>query len=184
MIRKVFLMLMVSFLLASCGNSPEKAAGETSDLLNISVDMFWGDPDAYVGKNVLLDGFVVHVCQHGGKRMFVTGDDPDERLQVKTGDNIPAFAIELEGSQLEIKGIIDELRIDEAYLQSWENELIADNPESELKIHRGEEGHQHEEDDAEYEWKQIRRYRELLAESDDDHLSFYSLIAESFVEIE
>ncbi len=190
MIKKFFLFAMVAVLFASCGSAPENAASEAeaneiAETLEISVDEFWATPDDFVGKELAINGTVVHVCQHGGKRMFIVGADPDERLQVKTGDELAAFEIELEGSMVEVIGVLDELRITEEYLQDWENELKADNPESELKIHRGEEGHEHgeEEDDTQYEWDQINRYRELLAETEDDHLSFYSLIAKSFVEV-
>jgi hypothetical protein len=188
MIKKIFLLAMVAVVFASCGNAPEKAASEaeapeTAEIMEISVDDFWATPDDYVGKKLAIQGVVVHVCQHGGKRMFIVGENPDERLQIKASDDVSAFAVELEGSMVEVIGIMDELRINEEYLQEWEAELKADNPESELKIHRGEEGHEHEEEDAEYEWKQINNYREMLAETEDDHLSFYSLIAKSFVEV-
>lgn len=185
MIKKFVLMAIVAVLFASCGSTPEKpkAEAEAIEILEITVDDFWATPDEFVGKELAVKGVVVHVCQHGGKRMFIAGANPDDRLQVKAGDEIAAFAVELEGSSVEVKGILDELRIDEAYLQNWENELLAENPESELKIHRGEEGHEHGEEDPQYEFDQIKNYREQLAETEDDHLSFYSLIANSFVEI-
>jgi hypothetical protein len=184
MIKKMFLFLMTAMMLASCGSSPEQAKTEVVEVVKISVDDFWNNPGTFVGQEVMIEGVVLHVCQHGGKRMFIAGSDPDERLQIRPGDDMQPFSVKMEGSFLEIRGIVDELRIDEPYLVSWENELIADNPDSELKIHRGEEGHEHHHDDEdhEYEWRQIKRYRELIAESGDDHLSFYSVIAGSFVE--
>jgi len=185
--KQIFLFALIAVLFASCGSAPDqsKAKAETSEVLEVTVDDFWAAPDDYVGKEIAMQGIVIHVCQHGGKRMFIVGEDPDDRLQVKAGDDVPVFEIELEGSLVEVIGVLDELRITEEYLQNWEAELLADNPDSDLKIHRGEEGHQHgeEEDDHQYEWDQINRYRELLAETEDDHLSFYSLIAKSFVEI-
>lgn len=183
MIKKLVLMALVAVLFASCGSSADKSKAEVAEVLEVTVDDFWATPDEYVGKELAIQGVVVHVCQHGGKRMFIVGENPDERLQIKAGDDLGVFAVELEGSMVEVKGLLDELRIDEAYLQNWENELRADNPESEMKIHRGEEGHEHGEDDPQYEWDQIANYREMLAETEDDHLSFYSLIASSFVEI-
>jgi hypothetical protein len=114
--------------------------------------------------------------------MFIIGEDPDERIKVTTGDEIEAFDVELEGSDVEIIGIVDELRVDEAYLTNWENEVMADNPESEMKIHKGEEGHEHDEGDAEAELEQINDLRAQLLESGEDHLSFYSIIATEYKE--
>ncbi|MBE0637595.1 MAG: hypothetical protein IH598_03660 [Bacteroidales bacterium] len=185
MFKKITLLAVAAIFIAACGNAPEKPKdeAEVAEIPEVTVDDFWATPDEYVGKEVAMQGVVVHVCKEGGKRMFIVGENPDDRLQIKAGDDISAFAVELEGSMVEVKGVLDELRIDEAYLQNWENELRADNPESEMKIHRGEEGHEHGEEDVQYEWDQIANYREMLAETEDDHLSFYSLIASSFVEI-
>jgi hypothetical protein len=180
--KRILFIAVAAIFFASCNNAPENKTEEAQQINVISVDDFWNNPDEFVGKDIAVEGVVMHVCQHGGKRMFIAGADPDERLQIKVGDDIPAFSVEMEGSMMEIKGYMDELIIDEDYLLKWEAELVADNPESELKIHRGEEGHEHEEDDAEYEWKQINRYREMLSETEEDHLSFYSLIAKSYVE--
>lgn len=119
----------------------------------------------------------MHVCKHGGKRMFIIGTDPENRIQVKAGDAISSFVETLEGSDVVIHGFVDELRIDEAYLTQWENELKADNPESDLKIHRGEEGHDHDEGDTHKEYEQIEGYRTQMAEQNVDHLSYYSIIA-------
>lgn len=185
MIKNLFFFALIAMIFASCGSSTNKATEQEQavEIVQATVDEFLASPDEFVGKEVNMKGVVVHVCKHGGKRMFIVGENPDERLQIKAGEEIAAFPIEAEGSFVEINGIVDELRIDEAYLQNWENELKADNPESDLKIHRGEEGHEHEEDDPQAEWDQIANYREMLAEAGKDHLSFYSVICKSFVEV-
>lgn len=187
MLKNFLFMAFVAIILASCGGNTNQTQSQTeaeaSEIITLTVDEFWASPKEFVAKEVAVKGMVVHVCQYTGKRMFIVGNNPDERFQVKAGDEIGTFPIELEGSMVEVKGLVEELRIDEAYLQNWENELRADNPESELKIHKGEEGHEHGEEDPQYEWDQIAQYREMLAETEDDHLSLYSLAASSFVEI-
>ncbi|MFP4470079.1 MAG: hypothetical protein ACLFPE_05325 [Bacteroidales bacterium] len=186
MIKKVFLFALIAAIFASCNNAGEQAQDTqqtpAEEVAMITVDDFLAAPDSYVGKEVNIDGTIVHVCKHGGKRMFIIGEDPDERLQVKAGDDIPSFAVELEGSDVLIAGKVDELRIDEPYLTEWENELKANNPESELKIHEGEDGHEHDEGDPEAEMQQIADYRAQLAETGKDHLSFYSIIAKKYEE--
>lgn len=183
MIKKVFLFAMIAAFFVSCNNTGEQSQqASAEEVAMITVQDFLTAPDNYVGKEIKIEGTTVHVCKHGGKRMFIIGEDPDERIQVKAGDEIPSFAVELEGSDVLIAGMVDELRIDEPYLTEWENELKADNPESELKIHKGEEGHEHDEGDPEAEMKQIADYRAQLAESGKDHLSFYSIIAKDYQE--
>ena len=189
MIKKIFLFAIAAIFFASCNNAPKEQAAEgeeiaavETEVVMVSPDEFNANPDAFVNKNVVIEGTAVHVCKHGGKRMFIIGTDPENRIQVKAGDAIASFDETLEGSDVTINGMVDELRIDEAYLTQWENELKADNPESELKIHRGEEGHQHDEGDADAEYEQIEAYRAQLAEKNVDHLSYYSIIASEYKE--
>lgn len=189
MFKKFYLFAIAAIFFASCNNTPNEQAAEgqqiyagETEVVMVSPDEFNANPDAFVNKNVVIEGTAVHVCKHGGKRMFIIGTDPENRIQVKAGDAIASFDEALEGSDVVINGLVDELRIDEAYLTQWENELKADNPESDLKIHRGEEGHDHDEGDAHKEYEQIEDYRAQLAEQNVDHLSFYSIIASEYKE--
>jgi hypothetical protein len=189
MIKKIFLFAITAIFFASCNNAPKEQAAEgdgmatdQTEIIMVSPDEFNANPDAFVNKNVVIEGTAVHICKHGGKRMFIIGTDPENRIQIKAGDAIASFDETLEGSDVVINGVVDELRIDEAYLTQWENELKADNPESELKIHRGEEGHEHDEGDPNAEYEQIDDYRAQLAELNVDHLSFYSIIANEYKE--
>lgn len=188
MFKKIFLLAMVAVLFAACNNATQQsgeqaAETEAQEIVMMTSTDFHTHPEDYVGKSIVIEGTAVHVCKHGGKRMFIIGDESEEdRIQIKAGDNIDAFDVELEGSDVTVKGIFDELRIDEAYLTEWENELKADNPESEMKIHRGEEGHEHDEGDPNAEFEQIAAYREQMKEQGVDHLSFYSIIAEEYKE--
>ena len=155
MFKKLFLFTMIAVLFAACNSATTESGDQTSatenqpeEIVMMTSTDFYTHPEDYVGKSVVIEGTAVHVCKHGGKRMFIIGDESEEdRIQVKAGDAIDAFDVELEGSDVTVKGVMDELRIDEPYLTEWENELKADNPESELKIHRGEEGHEHDEGD-------------------------------------
>jgi len=183
MLKKLFILSFIAIAFIACNNSTENNQEQTADeIAMITVEDFSASPDSYVGKEIVIEGTTVHVCKEGGKRMFIIGEDPDERIQVKAGDEIAAFEVELEGSDVLVTGIVDELRIDEPYLTQWENELKAENPKSELKIHKGEEGHEHSEGDPNAEYEQIEDYRAQIKENGTDHLSFYSIIATSYEE--
>jgi hypothetical protein len=190
MFKKLFLFAMIAVFFVACNNVTNESGGQAAateeqpeEIVMMTSMDFHTHPEDFVGKNVVIEGTAVHVCKHGGKRMFIIGDESEEdRIQIKAGDNIDAFDVELEGSDVYVKGVMDELRIDEPYLTEWENELKADNPESELKIHRGEEGHEHDEGDPNAEFEQIAQYRQQLKDKGVDHLSFYSIIAEEYEE--
>jgi len=60
-----------------------------------------------VGKEVEIKGMVVHVCKHGGKKLFIVGNDPEMRVKITTSEKINVFEPELEGSTILVQGIIE-----------------------------------------------------------------------------
>jgi hypothetical protein len=186
MIKKLFLIAIVAVFFAACNSTTtqsDEQIAETPEIVMMTTTDFHTHPEDFVGKEIVIEGMVAHVCQHGGKRMFIVGDENEEdRIQIKAGERIAAFDVELEGSDMTIAGTVDALIIDENYLTQWENELKANNPESEKKIHRGEEGHEHEEGDVDAEYEQIEAYRQEIAEKGVEQLAFYSIIAKEVKE--
>ncbi len=66
--------------------------------------------------------------------MFITADDPDVRIKITTTDETAAFDPELEGSDIKVVGIVEEI----------EAEVVGEGKHAEGE----EEGH---EEDAEHE---------------------------------
>jgi len=122
MLRNLLFVAVIAIVLVACNNS-----GNDATALNINdFDKVAGE---YVGKAVQIEGTVKHVCQHGGRRMFVFNDNPAVNVKVTAPDSIPAFDVNLVDGAVIITGIVEELRIDEAYLAEWEAELKALEPE-------------------------------------------------------
>lgn len=185
--KKLFLLFAASIFLFACGNQTgEKAKNEESATSEVKVmqahDLLKQAAD-YVDKEVQVEGTVVHVCQHGGKRMFIKSemDTTDTRLKITTGEDISAFKAEDEGSKVVVTGILKEERIDEEYLSKWEEEVMAEAGEDH-RIHDGKhgEGETHDDHSADEDLAKIENYRNQIAESDKDYLAFYSIEAKSY----
>jgi RecJ-like exonuclease len=179
MLKKLSTISLVVLMIASCGN--EKT---TEKAVQLTVASITADAGAYVGKKVTVSGTVVHVCKHGGKRMFIIGDEPEPRFKITAGANVGAFDVALEGSEVSVTGVVQEQKVDEAFLNTWEAELSEEH-----KPEVGHEGREHgtaEEVDDHHEnaQNQIKSLRKRLAESGKESISFYSLECESFSEIE
>jgi RecJ-like exonuclease len=110
--RQIILFAIVSIFFFSCGNNGKK---ETASKTPISVTgksekiefaALIANPDNYIGKNVTIEGKVVHVCTETGKKMFIVGNNPDIRLYVAAGENISKFPMELLGSEITVEGMI------------------------------------------------------------------------------
>jgi len=209
MFKKLFVLLVVSVFIISCGNKTNQTQNqdEPVEIAMLNIADFDKDAADHVGEEVKVEGTVVHVCKHGGKRMFVMDEDPDVRVKVTVNENMPSFDVELEGSDIVVTGVIDELRIDEDYLVEWELELAeqanAEPEEGEGEEVEDEEGEEHEEgehaeeehegqhmgqgekaDQGEHRdaYDMIEEYRTQIAESEKGYIAFYSIVCNDYKE--
>ncbi len=168
--RKVFFTLATAlmFALASCGGSgsessdtTKNSADSTANAVKISLNDFNSKASEYVDKTVEISGIVDHVCKHGGKRLFLVADGGDVHV-----DGEERFDETLAGSEISVKAIVREERIDEAYLLKWEQDAINQHSEGAPE-------------DAEEKMAKVREnikyYRDSMATAKVDHLSFYNL---------
>jgi len=175
--RKVLFTLALSFILFSCGNNSQKTDTPVvteKEAVKLTVSELLGNPDKYVDQKIIVNGIVDHVCKNGGKKMFILGVNPENRVKITTGENISVFDVELEGSDVTVEGIFTELRIDEEYLAKWEDELSQENEEH---GEHNESGKEHAEG-----LDQITALRNQIKESGEDHISQYSVECISYAE--
>ena len=119
MIRNLFLILLATVLVWSCGNQQttnqeqvieEEVVVEDAPVA-LTLAEFKEKAETLVGKEITLEGTVIHVCQHGGLKMFITADDPDIRIKITTGEETAAFEPELEGSYVKVLGLVEEIEL-------------------------------------------------------------------------
>lgn len=109
MIRKIFSLSVVALLLMSCGNNTKKDASQNTgapETVKVEFASLISDPSEYVGKSISVEGKVVHVCTHSGKKLFITGENPDVRLYIQAGEEMPKFPMELLGSEIVVEGTL------------------------------------------------------------------------------
>lgn len=112
--KKLTLLAVISFFLVSATtifgqDMKAKQVTATSDM-TISVvtpENFQEYAAQNVGKEVEIRGMVVHVCKHGGKKMFIVGEDPEKRVKINATEKVSVFEPEVEGSVISVKGIIE-----------------------------------------------------------------------------
>lgn len=104
MIRYVLSLVFLA-LTVSCSNTPkDKAGSENITTAKVEFATLAENPDNFIGKNVSVEGKVVHVCMHSGKKLFIVGENPDIRLYIQAGENMPKFPMELLGSNVMVEG--------------------------------------------------------------------------------
>ena len=150
--RKIAFFSLLVFFAFACGNQKKQA--EVTDELPVqaevvalSIDDLYEDAAGMVDKEVVIKGTVMHVCQQGGKRCFLMGSNEDINIRVEAGEKIGAFSQELMGSELEIVGILKEVK----------TEADAHNPGQEHGTGEAE----HEEDE------QTAKAHQIIAEAQE-----------------
>ncbi|MCK5028983.1 MAG: hypothetical protein KAR57_05060 [Bacteroidales bacterium] len=180
MIKKVLGIVAIAAIMVSCANKEQKKeACCDKDVTKVTVDQVMADMQAYVDKDIVIVGTVNHVCSHGGKRMFIMGEDPEVAIKITPSEEIGVFEKELEGSHVIVKGILKELRIDEAFVVNLEKE-IAEGSDSEA-IHDHSGGTHDETEEAKEEKKQqIDAMRKQISESENGYYSQFWVEASKF----
>jgi predicted small secreted protein len=123
MIKKIFFFAALAFAVAACNNAGQDGQDEA-----MTVGELLEQAEGLVDQTISVEGVVIHVCAHGGERLFIADAEGNE-IKVESGENIPQFDVTLEGTEIVLEAIVRELRIDEAYLQEWEAELAAEEAE-------------------------------------------------------
>jgi hypothetical protein len=109
MIKKIALIATIScFLLAGIS-----ALAQEKEVTVLTPTEFPDKAESLLGQKVQIDGLVVHVCKHGGKKMFIVGDNPDIRVKIDASEEVTVFGAELEGSTVSVQGIIQPMAEEE-----------------------------------------------------------------------
>ena len=104
--------LIPVLFLASCGTSEEALTQYGEDLTlreTTSVSAILGDPEAYLGQHVRVEGTVVDVCEKRGCWLAVAGENDGEELRVKVEDGVIVFPMTARGLHAQVEGIVEKL---------------------------------------------------------------------------
>ena len=193
--KKYLLILTVValFTTSCCEDAQKNENANNTDVIvvdevtTLSLANFDDKVGDFVGKQIQLEGTVDHICQHGGQKLFLVSEDSDARVKIVPDEEIAAFNTDLEGDNIVLVGIVEEQRIDEAYLKEWEEEIKAgmevdDKGEGIHTKEESVEGCEYSEEPE--EMKKVNHLREMIKESGSDHLSFYSVLCTSYDVVE
>lgn len=116
MTKKIILVLltvMISITAGTAFSQDVKKSGKAAKTMTIDPVDFPDKAGDLVGQEVEIEGLVVHVCKHGGKKMFIIGENPDIRVKIDASDKVTVFNAELEGSTVHVRGIVEEMTVEE-----------------------------------------------------------------------
>ena len=162
---KYILLITTAVFFLSCSqnqpNQVEEVATEQASIGIPTIDISSFDVDAgkYVDSEIEVSGIVDHVCKHSGKKLKLVTDGASVHVESET-----RFDDTLIGSEINLKGIVREMRVDESYCLQMEDDNIKKHKEGETN-----------EEDFSHKQQLIQSYRDSMAVAGVDHLSFYTL---------
>ncbi len=204
--KLLFSLAVLAFIGVSCNNqAPQTQNEQTEEAVDatpkpLDINHFDSLAPGLANQVVEITGTCVHTCKHGGTKMFIVGTDPDFRVKIMATDESGNFNLEMEGSDFAVIGILDEYKVDNAELDKLEADVLSgEKGEEEMKhkTHEGEsaaEGQAKDEHvdhgadeqaaaDKQDQLDQLKSLRERLVASGKDHLSFWSINAKSYKQI-
>jgi hypothetical protein len=104
MVKRICTLVLIATLISSCGNN-KKSSADTA--VKVEFAALAQNPGDFINKNIKVEGKVVHVCPHTGKKMFIVGENPDIMLYVSAGENTPKFPMDLMGKTISVEGRIE-----------------------------------------------------------------------------
>lgn len=171
MLKNIAFYMFLTIIVVACSNDKaDNKNNETNEKVYTVEDLMSNDFE-YKDGLITVKGLCVHICEHSGKKLFIVGNNPDNKLIIMSSDEIPVFDKKYEGNTLEISGTLEEERIDMNYLTEWEKELA--------------EAKEIDEEACQFEtnMKKINDYKERLANSKKGYVSYYSMIGKKIKSI-
>lgn len=112
------LMLVMSCMMTIHAQSVSK-----ENSTHITLTELQKNAQKYTGKTVCFSGKAIHVCSVTGMKLFMQIPGNKSTFQVNATQKLGKFPRTCNNHTVEIVGIVNEKRIDEAFLQHWEQQI-------------------------------------------------------------
>ena len=182
----LFLLVIMSVVMFANCTGNKNTTDNDKEITALLVDDVLAVAEQETDKIIVVEGVCTHVCSHGGKKLFLMGNDDSKTIRVESNDALGAFKKECANSLVRVKGTLKEERIDEAYLVKWENEMAQGTAEEHGGDGEGCETEQKAQgqDNISDEAIRIRDFRTRIADRNETegkkYLSFYFIEASEY----
>ncbi|WP_419174704.1 DUF4920 domain-containing protein [Desulfosediminicola sp.] len=121
--KRITLLFLAATLLFT-GQAFAKTYGNgISEGESTAISRILDAPDEYLGKIVRVEGLIIEVCAKRGCWIYVAGDRPNEKIQVKVTDGEIVFPMSATGRVGIIEGIVDEVKLSREELIKYQQHL-------------------------------------------------------------
>ncbi|MEW6194417.1 MAG: DUF4920 domain-containing protein [Bacteroidota bacterium] len=114
MLRKFFFVTVLILFAVTLTNAEEEKYGKEITLKDkTSVTSILTTPEKFDGKQVLIEGKILEVCQGMGCWIEVAGENENEKIKVKVEDGVIVFPKDAKGKTALVEGVVAEVKAEE-----------------------------------------------------------------------
>ena len=123
-IKSLIMIMTAALVMVSCGGNNSKKANDNAEeaVAVMEIDALLAEAEALVDQQIEIEGVCTHACSHGATKIFMMGSDDTKTIRVEAAE-LGSFDQKCVNSIVKVKGLLREERIDEAYLQRWEQKV-------------------------------------------------------------
>lgn len=174
----VFIAAVMLFFACSKNEKTEQEPIENA-IEKISVADFSDKAETLLDKEIQIEGTVVHICKHSGKRVFIVDGNEEISVKIESEENSPGFKMELMGSKIAVEGKIEETRMTKDEIDEQEKEILA-----EIDAQKKEEGEDCVIEGTKLEHlEDVKAMKEKMEKTGKPYVSFYFVRCKKYEEI-
>lgn len=107
-------LLLALLIITTCIFASENKLGKEISLKSKTpISKILKSPKNFEGKQVLVEGKILDVCQDAGCWIEIAGSNKDEKIKVKVNDGEIVFPKDSKGKTALVEGILEEVKNDE-----------------------------------------------------------------------
>ena len=104
--KKILTILTVIAITFACNSTQTDNSGSEDQIKKLTIEELNNNASELNAATVQVSGMVFHVCKHGGQKMFIRNDSTETAVLIRVGQTIPEFDVALEGSNVEVTGVV------------------------------------------------------------------------------
>jgi hypothetical protein len=171
-IISIFVFAAVLIFTNACNETKQKNENQTDTVENstnyLSVDDVFAQGDSLANKTIHVEGIIEHVCKHTWKRFNIIGENENQFIKIKLGDNFQTIDASILGKTAKVTGKLIPIKMDEKAMLKWE--------ETTKQNHKGEENTEHYKEELTF----IQNNHQQIKSGEISYYTNYSIEAESY----
>ena len=109
--RNIISLLMLSLLAIGTLSEARTFGAAMTVQKTTQVSEIFKNPKEYVGRKVKIKGLVVDVCAKRGCWLYIAGDKPFQKIQIKVDDGVIVFPMSARGKTATVEGVVEQLEM-------------------------------------------------------------------------